>query len=90
MAEQPAAFDEYHGSFSAGTKRVTELLKRVIGEGQKTGLIRRDVDARTIAGTIGAVLRGSAMMKKARRLNLLTRRSSEDVAELLMSGLEPR
>jgi hypothetical protein len=71
-------------------KRVTNLLKRAIREGQRAGQIRRDVNAKIIAGTVGAVLRGSAMMKKAQHMNLLIRGASKEIAELLMRGLEPR
>jgi AcrR family transcriptional regulator len=90
MAEHPAEFEEYHGDFSVGMKRVTNLLKRAIREGQRAGQIRRDVNAKIIAGTVGAVLRGSAMMKKAQHMNLLIRGASKEIAELLMRGLEPR
>jgi hypothetical protein len=90
MAEHPDEFEEYHGDVSGGMKVVTRLLKRTIREGQATGEIRSDIDARVITGTIGAVLRGSAMMKTVRHLNLLPVGASEDVVDLLMGGLEPR
>ncbi len=90
MAEHPDEFAEYHGDVSGGMRGVGRLLKRVIGDGQKTGRIRSDVDAGTIAGTIGAILRGYGMVRTARHLNLLPRGTSRGVVDLIMKGLEPR
>lgn len=90
MAERPDEFEEYHGDVSVDMKRVTRLLKRVIRAGQNAGQIRSDVDGGIIAGTVVAVLRGSALMKTVGHLNLLPRGVSEDVVDLLMRGLEPR
>lgn len=89
-AEHPKEFTEYHGDVSVGTKKVTRLLRRAIRDGQSSGAIRSDVDAGIITGTVAAVLRGSALMKTMRPLSLLPRGRSQDVADLIIKGLEPR
>jgi hypothetical protein len=48
------------------------------------------VDASIMTGVVAAILRGTAMMKEMKGLDLLPRGTSVAVADLLMSGLEPR
>ncbi|MFH1313906.1 MAG: TetR family transcriptional regulator [Candidatus Eisenbacteria bacterium] len=90
MVESPGGFEEFHKHVSRETGKLTRLLLGVIREGQSRGEIRSDVDAKIITGTIGAVLRGSAMMKSVRHLDLLPRGTSRKVVDLVMKGLEPR
>ncbi len=89
-AEHPDAFDEYHGDISGGMRRVDEMLRRAVRDGQKAGRIRSDVGAGIIAGTVVVVLRGYGMMKTDGYPNLLPRGTSGAVVELIMKGLEPR
>ena len=49
-----------------------------------------DVDASIITGIIAAVLRGSAMMRSMKGIDLLPRGTSETVVDVIMKGLEPR
>ena len=90
MAENPRGFEDFHKHISRDMRKLTRLLTGVIREGQRTREIRSDVDARIITGTVGAVLRGSAMMKSERHLDLLPRGTSDTVMDLVMKGLEPR
>jgi TetR/AcrR family acrAB operon transcriptional repressor len=90
MAEHPEGFEEYHKHISRDIKKVTRMMTDVVREGQRTGEVRSDVDASIMTGVVAAILRGTAMMKEMKGLDLLPRGTSVAVADLLMSGLEPR
>lgn len=90
MAEHPEEFREHQIEIAWSMRKVIRLFKRVVREAQGAGRIRSDIDAGVIAGSLIAVLRGSAIMKSVPQLDVLRRGSSGAVVELLMSGLEPR
>jgi TetR/AcrR family acrAB operon transcriptional repressor len=90
MAEHPHGFEEYHRHISRDMKKLTGQITDVILDGQRSGEIRADADARIITGVIAAVLRGSAMMKNVKGMDLLPKGSSGTVVDLIMGGLEPR
>jgi len=90
MAEHPHGFEEYHKHISRDMKKVTRQITDVVRDGQRSGEIRADIDALIITGVIAAVLRGSAIMKSVKSMDLLPRGSSESVVDLIMGGLEPR
>jgi AcrR family transcriptional regulator len=90
MAETPGGFEDVHKAISDEMRSLTRLLTRVIREGQSAGEIRSDVDARVINGTIGAILRGSAILEGRRYPGSIPRGTSNKVADLVIKGLEPR
>jgi len=90
MAEHPHGFEEYLRHISRDMKKLTGQITATIRDGQCIGEFRGDIDARIITGLIAAVLRGSAMMKTMKGMDLLPRGTSEAVVDLIMGGLEPR
>lgn len=90
MAENPHGFEDFHRHIARDMKKLTRLLTGAIRDAQSTGAVRSDVDPKIVTGIIGAVLRGSAMMKSVKHLDLLPVGSSDEVVDLVMKGIEPR
>jgi TetR/AcrR family acrAB operon transcriptional repressor len=90
MAEHPHGIDEFHKHIFRDMERLTGRITDTIRRGQRSGQIRDDVDASIMTGLIAAVLRGSAMMKAMKGLDLLPRGTSDQMVDLLMKGLETR
>jgi TetR/AcrR family acrAB operon transcriptional repressor len=90
MAESPEGFEEYHRHVSRDMKKLVRKTVNVIREGQRAGDLRPDIDASVITGVIGAIFRGTAMMKMIKGIDILPRGSSAAVVDMIMKGLEPK
>jgi hypothetical protein len=90
MAEHPHGIEEFHRLVFRDMERITIRITDTIRHAQRVGQIRDDIDASIMTGLIASVLRGSAMMKAARGLDLLPRGTSEAMVDLIMKGLETR